>query len=203
MKNLILKSSISAILLATSFQASAEMSANFGAASTYLWRGVSLSDNSPQVSGGIDYANDSGVYAGFWQSSESNANSTETDFYVGFSGEAGSVGYDVGFIAYKYLQNDASDFNEVYVNVSFGDFGVGYALDSENSNSYINASASFDKFTVTIGSAMFDDSANDYTHFDVSYDVGEGVAFTFSKNDIDGDDKGRFVVSWTKDIDMK
>ena len=203
MKNLILKSSVSAILLATSFQASAEVTGNFGAASTYLWRGTSLSLNGPQVSGGIDYANDSGIYAGIWQSSEGAANSTETDLYAGFSGEAGSVGYDVGFIAYKYLQNDAADFNEVYVNVSYGDFGVGYALDSENSNSYISASAAFDKFSVTIGSAMFDNSANDYTHFDVSYDMGSGVAFTFSKNDIDGDDKGRFVISWTKDIDMK
>ena len=203
MKNLILKSSVSAILLAASFQASADVSANFGAASTYLWRGTSLSLNGPEVSGGIDYANDNGVYAGFWQSSEGAANSTETDFYAGFSGAADSFGYDIGIIAYKYLQNDTADFNEVYVKVSYGDFGAGYAVDSENSNSYLNVDATFGKFKVLVGSAMFDNSDNDYTHFDVSYDVGSGVAFTFSKNDIDGDDNGRFVVSWTKDIDMK
>ncbi len=203
MKNLIVKASVSAILLATSFQAAAEVSANFGAASTYLWRGTSLSLNGPQVSGGVDYANDSGIYAGLWQSSEGAAGSTETDFYAGFSGESGSVGYDIGLIAYKYLQNDSADFNEAYVNLSYGDFGLGYALDSENSNSYISASAAVDKWSFTVGSAMFDDSANDYTHVDVSYDLGSGVALTFSKNDIDGDDNGRFVVSWSMDVDMK
>ena len=202
MKNLTLKSSIAVILLATSVQASADVAGNFGVTSTYLWRGVSLSANGPAVSGGIDYSNDGGIYAGIWQSSEGAAGSTETDFYAGFAGEAGSIGYDVGFISYKYLQNDTANFEEVYLNASFGNFGAGIFIDSKNDNSYLTVSAGFGKTTVTIGSAKFD-AGSDYTHFDVAYDLGDNVAFTFSKNDIVGDDDGRFVVSWSKDLDMK
>ena len=50
--------------------ASAEVSANVAVSNMYLWRGVNLSPDGGVVSGGLDYAHDSGFYAGVWTSSE-------------------------------------------------------------------------------------------------------------------------------------
>lgn len=201
MKNTLLKIAVSTLLIGSSMAAHAELTANFSAASTYLWRGTSLSVNGPQVAGGIDYSNASGLYAGFWQSSEGAANSTETDLYFGFSGAAGDIGYDIGYVSYMYLQNDSADFDEVYVKASFENFSAGYAIDSGNDATYLNLGADFGKVSVTFGSYDFD-AGGDYTHFDVAYDIGNDVAITYSKTDMTGDD-GKFVISWGMGWDVK
>ena len=41
-----------------------EVSANVGFTTDYIWRGMTQSDG-PAVSGGFDYASESGFYAGF------------------------------------------------------------------------------------------------------------------------------------------
>src|SRR5690606_18826169 len=73
----------------------------------------------------IDYAHDSGFYAGTWVS---NVNfgaddfSYEHDLYFGFSGEAGTLGYDVSYLYYNY-DSDANggwDFGEIYGTLSIG-----------------------------------------------------------------------------------
>ena len=53
--------------LGAALPAAAEVTGNIGVASQYIFRGISFGD--PQVSGGIDYAGDSGIYAGTWISS--------------------------------------------------------------------------------------------------------------------------------------
>ena len=55
-----------ASLTLISFSASAEVSMNLGVTSNYMWRGVTQSDDGVAISGGIDYANDNGFYAGVW-----------------------------------------------------------------------------------------------------------------------------------------
>ena len=43
-------------------------SANIGAVSNYMWRGVSQTQDGPAVQGGLDYAHSSGFYLGTWAS---------------------------------------------------------------------------------------------------------------------------------------
>lgn len=46
--------------------AQAEVTANIAASSNYYWRGITQTDDGAAVSGGLDYSNESGFYAGTW-----------------------------------------------------------------------------------------------------------------------------------------
>ena len=112
---------IAATLAGSAFPAFAEEAAspvtgNVGFASEYRFRGIAQSDKRPAVSAGLDYAHSSGVYLGTWASSISWVNdalkatdgggsSIEWDFYGGYKGKAGPLGYDVGGLYYFYPGN--------------------------------------------------------------------------------------------------
>lgn len=203
-----------ATLSATSFSqvASADVEANFGATSNYVWRGVSQSGDSASVSGGIDYSDDSGFYAGTWIGSLSEGAGAEADFYLGYGGESGDFTYDVGYIYYNYSDLDDSDFGEIYVNGGLGDlgFGIAYTVNSQvdegsafdSGDMYLHASYGFElpeEYTLglTVGYYNFDaDAAMDYAHFQA--DIGKGdFTFSISKAEEDsGDDDVKFIVSW-------
>ena len=77
----------------------AQVTANAAATSNYLWRGQEQTGGDAAVSGGIDYANESGFYAGTWSSNASWADEMtyELDLYAGFGGAINeNVSYDVG-----------------------------------------------------------------------------------------------------------
>jgi uncharacterized protein (TIGR02001 family) len=65
-----------------------ELSYNLGLYSDYIFRGVSLTDNSPAVQGGIDLVHSSGFFLGTWLSnldaSVSAGNNIEMDIYGGY-----------------------------------------------------------------------------------------------------------------------
>ncbi len=195
-------------------QASAEVSFNVGATSNYLWRGVSQSSEGAAVSGGIDYSNESGFYAGTWVSNVSwtadaagNAyNNYEADLYAGYAAELGNgLGYDVGVIGYFYPIGDTvSDFSEVYVNLGYGGFsgGVAYTFDTEAGGSGdVYTSLGYDMdlgndmgLGLLIGSYNFD-AGDDYTHYAATISKGD-FAFSLEQTDISGDDDPRLVASW-------
>ncbi len=203
-----------ATLSATSVSqfANAAVEANIGATSNYVWRGVSQSGDSASVSGGVDYSADSGFYAGTWVGSLSEGAGAETDFYLGYGGEAEGFTYDVGYIYYSYTDLDDSDFGEIYFNGGVGDFGFGVAY---TVNSQVSEGSAFDTGDVylygsygfalpedyslglTVGYYNFDaDAAMDYAH--VQADLSKGD-FTFSVSkaeDDSGDDDVKFIVSW-------
>jgi uncharacterized protein (TIGR02001 family) len=115
------------VLAATSTAAMAEISGNVALSSDYVWRGISQTDNQMAISGGFDYAHDSGLYIGTWAS---NVNSDffdnetdpqiELDIYAGYAGEFGAIGYDLGFT--EYIYPGSSDINtlELYAGGSYG-----------------------------------------------------------------------------------
>ncbi len=86
--------------------------ANVGAVTDYIFRGISQSQHQPAIQGGVDYAHSSGLYAGAWASSIEWAdrkdlqihknNYAEVDVYGGFKNAIGDFGYDVGAIRYYY-----------------------------------------------------------------------------------------------------
>ena len=108
----------------------AAVSANVSFASDYVWRGMTQSDG-PAIQGGFDFEAESGFYAGIWGSNVNfnNGAGSELDYYFGYATEVGSVGVDVGYISYEYIDStpDAT-FDETYLGLSFGDFGVSFAF---------------------------------------------------------------------------
>ncbi len=187
LKKAILATAATAVV-GTSMPAMADLAnveANVGVTSNYLWRGVTQSSNSASVSGGLDWSNDSGIYVGGWVGSlgddDSGFNGAETDIYFGWSGDvADGVALDVGYIYYLYSEQDDADFSEIYASVAAGpvEVGVAYTVDSQvdetdeaaeafiEGDLYVYASASTEVaegYTagITIGSYMFDDDGED------------------------------------------
>lgn len=236
MKKTLMATAIAATLI--SGNVLAELSTNVGATTNYLWRGVTQSADTASVSGGIDWSDESGLYAGAWIGSlifafpaddtgadlgVDLATGSETDLYVGFAGEAGSVGYDVGVITYQYSLGPEYNFTEAYVNVSVADFTVGLASTVaaahgnedgvfDKGDMYVSASYGFTagKFDVSVfgGSYMFENDellggTADYNHYGVSFGSGE-VTVALEKNDIEGGnaDNVRVVASWSKGWDL-
>lgn len=137
--------------------AAAEVTGNAGVVSKYVFRG-GVEDNRTAFQGGLDYAHDSGLYAGTWFSTLNyNDESTdkledpeanEIDLYGGFSGESGKFGYDLGILYFAYTGDaaDSSSVPEGTAAVSYGPVGlsVNVALATADwtaeGDTYINAS---------------------------------------------------------------
>ena len=122
--------------------ASAEITGNVALTSDYKFRGISQSDESPAIQGGLDYAHDSGFYVGTWASSvdfDTNGagydGSLELDVYAGFGNTIGDsdFGYDVGVMYYAYPGDDGAegDYFEVYGGLSWKDLSLSVAYSDD------------------------------------------------------------------------
>ncbi|PPD01425.1 MAG: hypothetical protein CTY31_01210 [Hyphomicrobium sp.] len=82
-------------------------SANLGATSDYIFRGISLSGEDPVVFGGLDVGYGI-LYAGLWATDlGDNLPGGEVDFYVGVKPVLGPVTFDFGVIYYSYTENNS------------------------------------------------------------------------------------------------
>lgn len=126
------------VLVAASGLAQAQLTTNIGATTDYRFRGVSQTQNSVALQGGVDYAHRSGFYVGNWNStvsSQAYTDSTglEMDVYGGVRMEVmKGVKVDVGSYNYFYSQsgnqfNSRSDTQELYVGVEYGPAAVKYS----------------------------------------------------------------------------
>jgi uncharacterized protein (TIGR02001 family) len=81
-----------------------KLSFNVGASTDYVFRGISQTDENPQVFAGVDAALGSIGYAGAWVSNVdfNNGTSAEFDLYGGIKPVAGAVTFDLGVIYYGY-----------------------------------------------------------------------------------------------------
>jgi len=110
-----------------------ELTANAGITNNYLWRGLTQSENKAAISGGVDYASETGLYVGTWVSNVSYAAddvfSYENDIYLGYAGALDALEYDVGYLYYNYDDDANFDFGEIYGSLSFANFTLaGYLL---------------------------------------------------------------------------
>jgi len=100
------KTLLATALLAAAGSVQAELSANLGVQSNYYFRGITQTDDKAAVSGGIDYAHDSGFYLGTWLSNVDfgGKEDVEVDGYAGFGSDIGDtgIGYDVSAWYYWY-----------------------------------------------------------------------------------------------------
>ncbi|MDQ6988914.1 MAG: hypothetical protein Q9M19_03455, partial [Mariprofundaceae bacterium] len=117
---------------------------DIGVQSQYIWRGDAQSVNndlSVQGDAGIDAGN--GFSANVWFATGVDVGTgaeTEVDFTVDYSGEAGDIGYSVGYIAYTYTDS-ALDFNELYAGGSFGIASLTAYYNSDAKNLYTELGA--------------------------------------------------------------
>lgn len=219
---------ITVIVAASTSAAQAEITANIGAVSNYMWRGLSQTGNGAAIQGGVDYGHDSGFSAGAWISNVDWGTpdpSYELDLYAGFGGESGDFNWNLNTIYYAYP--DAKDANFWEIGGSAGwkmlSVGIQYTLDGEASSPaaytggdiYYYGSASFELpqgfgVSATLGYTDFDDFGDegDYTHWQVSLakDAGDFGEFSLNYDQNDGDsseliasDKDpKFWVGWSK-----
>ncbi|KPH58629.1 MULTISPECIES: TorF family putative porin [Pseudoalteromonas] len=204
-----------ALMGTTSTTAYAEVTANVAATSNYLWRGQEQTNGDAAISGGIDYVNESGFYAGTWVSNASWADEMtyELDFYAGFGGDINeNISYDVGYIYYAYPDAASSadaDFSEIYGSLSMGGFSFGASILATSAASgdgsdfgdslYLTADYGFaigsngTEMALHVGhySGDFigDDNIIDYG-ISISKD---GFTLGLSNNDIDGSDLKAYV----------
>ena len=125
--------------LAPAGDAHAGVGGSVALTSDYVFRGISQNNQEPALQAGLEYAADSGFYAGTWGSNVSwlsdltafgipVSNSLELDVYGGYRGKfSDKVAYDVGALYYWYPGDYPSGFNspdtgEVYAGVTFGPF---------------------------------------------------------------------------------
>ncbi|MFO7602750.1 MAG: TorF family putative porin [Gammaproteobacteria bacterium] len=193
----------------------AELNANLGVTSNYIWRGLTQSNDTSAVSGGIDFSHQEGFYAGTWVSS-TTANQYEHDLYGGYGFKASDIDLDVGFIQYRYPVTDPNsyDFSEVYVNAKYLQFGAGAALTiskqgtGDDNDLYLYGSADIElkkdlTLNLLVGNYSFDDSRfEDYTHFHASLHKDE-FSFAVDKNDRSGaDGDARVSVAWSRSFEL-
>ena len=131
----------------TSGIAAAEVTANAGIFSNYIWRGVTQTNDQAAGQGGIDWSGGPGFYAGTWVSNvqypsqefDTAGNVVNVDFaagyemdvYGGWAGEAGKFGWDLGAITYQYPVSPEANFTELYATGSIVGLtaGIWYTAD--------------------------------------------------------------------------
>lgn len=200
---------IAAFFYCFSLSAFAEMSANIGVTSNYIWRGQTQTSDNAAVSGGFDVESEHGFSAGIWTSTvdfSGDDAGNETDLYVSYASSFGNLDVSVGGIYYMYTEHDDSDFSEAtldfgYQNFSFGmAYVVGSDFESEGDLFYHAGFAiplSDDiEAAITYGLIKPDDGENG-SFWQVDVSKGD---FTFSvvkaSNELDSKEETKFVVSW-------
>ncbi len=198
--------------------AQADVEANIGATSNYVWRGATQTDNGAAIQGGLDWAHDSGLYLGTWASNVDfgAGGETEWDLYGGYSGSFDNFGYDVGLIYYAYPRSQDANFAELALTGTYANYevGINYTIASDvddtgagaeafiSGDVYYHVGASFDltdNFSIggTIGYYDFEDDgvANtdlSYAHYqvDLNKSAGDFGDFTFSLSKADKEANG-------------
>jgi len=174
--------------------AQAEVSYNAAVSNFYLWRGQDISAGAPAVSGGIDYAHDSGLYAGVWTTSEEGG--TETDLYAGYGFSVEDFSANIAYWSYWYPsdgvkssfdRDEGSLLSEVELTVGYADLSLSAYIDTEEKeNRYYSLDYSIGDFGLHAGKYVFEADDSDYTDYGVSYAATDNLSFTLSKAQGDG-----------------
>ena len=114
-------------LLAFAGIASADITVTPAVVSDYDFRGISQTKENPAFSLGLNYAHESGFYAGLWGSNVDfgpGDPNVEVDVFAGYAGgdATESFGYDLGAIYYTYPGAGDLKYLELYAGISKGWF---------------------------------------------------------------------------------
>ncbi len=161
--------------------APADLSANIGWSSDYIFRGFFQEDSS--ASAGLDYES-SGFYIGTWWGDVGDG--LEQDLYFGYGGGNDDFAWSIGFTGYYYTEDTFDDtYEEVNLGISAGGFAADLAL------------GEYDNFG----------SPADYTYLGLSYTLETGTSFLIAQTDYDDpvDADGIWLEighSWSLDDDL-
>ena len=199
-----------------SAQAEDTWHASLGATSDYVWRGLSQTNGSAAVSGGLEFVAANNLYVGGWVSNTKQGtqgvNSSELDLYLGISGENQGTGYDFGVIHYRYPQSDDLNFQEFYVSLMIEKFTIKMS-DSYESGNYLEGSIRTKLHLNTKHEAMLNlhlgryirDEGDNYVDASVTLRIDE-LSFSVSDTDLGSSDPNnksmKFFVSWDRIFDF-
>lgn len=103
--------------------ASADVSANIGMVSEYVFRGIYQTEASAYA--GLDYE-ESGFYAGTWWADVGDG--LEQDLYFGYGGGDGEFSWGIGYTGYFYSDDFDDTYHEVNLGVGYGIFSLDVAV---------------------------------------------------------------------------
>ncbi len=115
-----------------------ELSANVGAVTNYVDRGLTMSDDKFAVQGGVDFNMDTGVHLNAWGSTYDTGatDGLQIDLVAGFANEVGDIAYDAGVKHTLYTDSNDDSANEVFLTGSMDIYSAGLYL-GENDAKYI------------------------------------------------------------------
>jgi len=173
------KSAPLGLLLILPAGASADVSANVGWVSDYIFRGVPQSSSS--ASAGIDYEQ-GGFYAGTWGADVGMG--SEVDLYLGYGGEAGDLSYGIGATGYYYTDDFDDTYQELNLNLGYQTLSLDVALGQYDNftgptldYSFVSVGLELGPATLTLGS-FGQDANGEYAELGFGWDF-EGIDLSF------------------------
>jgi uncharacterized protein (TIGR02001 family) len=198
LENIMLESLVRVVAFATLMTAvstteAADLSANVGWNSEYIFRGVPQSNSSSFV--GVD-VEQSGFYVGTWAADVGKG--LEVDVYGGYGSEWAGFSYAVGVTAYLYTDDFDDDYYELNLNGGYGFVSADIAIGRYDNFSgptlnyrYYTLGLQHHKFYASI-SAWGDDYAGEV--FEVGYNdtlfINDAELFDYGISAINSNDVG-------------
>ena len=158
------------LILASGIASAASISANATLQSDYTWRGMTQNNGDASINGGLDVEFDSGFYVGTWVAAVGSG--AEVDYYGGLAGEMGNISYDIGYIKFDYpaVAGGGSDFEEAYLGLGLGDFGLSFASGQDSATDNIEISYGFGDFGFAYGEY---DDVGEYFYLSYGFELGD------------------------------
>ena len=158
------------LILASGIASAASVSANATLQSDYTWRGMTQNNGDASINGGLDVEFDSGFYVGTWVAAVGSG--AEVDYYGGLAGEMGNISYDIGYIKFDYpaVAGGGSDFEEAYLGLGLGDFGLSFASGQDSATDNVEISYGFGDFGFAYGEY---DDVGEYFYLSYGFELGD------------------------------
>ncbi|MEQ1801111.1 MAG: TorF family putative porin [Gammaproteobacteria bacterium] len=122
-KHTLTKSGVALLCAVAGGAQAAEVTANIGYMSEYIFRGISQSDSSAM--GGIDLKAN-GFYLGNWNADVGQG--LEVDLYGGYNGSIGDVNFGIGGTYYTYTDSFDDDYQELNLSLGYKIFSISAAI---------------------------------------------------------------------------
>jgi uncharacterized protein (TIGR02001 family) len=179
------------LVLASGISSAVSISGNAQLQSDYTWRGMTQNNGDASVNGGLDAEFDSGIYVGTWVAAVGTG--AEVDYYGGYAGSIGEIGYDIGYVKFDYpgVAGGGSDFEESYIGLDLPmGVGISAAFGEDTATDNLEVSYGFDLGEGSVGLSYGEyDEVGDY--FYITYDLSLGdFGITLGYTEFDGESAG-------------
>ena len=162
----------------------AGVGATVGYSSDYIFRGQSQTQGEGTFTVQADF-DMGGFYAGVWTGEVDFSDADrETDMYIGYAMDLGSLTIDVAYVDYAYSGNDALDGSEIWLTTMYGDMSVTHVMGQDDWNDYTEFGYSVMGVDLSFG--MFD-NVGDNMKISKSFDLPMGLEGSLAYVDFTAD----------------